>query len=149
MANVLKKIKELIGLEEGEENATLNFSDEEAVSLLDDTKARNGKVVNISSAKTTKILISRPKNYESAKEIAEAIKSKKIVVVNTIGLDVQVAQRLVDFISGACFVLNAEVQELEQRIYLLSPNNTEVISDTKNELVNKSFFGKTKEDELQ
>lgn len=147
MSNVIGKFKELIGFEEGEDNISTVFNEDNNVSLDTPIRNKNGKVVNLNSAKTTKVLIIKPKSYDEAKDISEAIKSNKIVVINTIGLDIKVAQRLVDFISGSAYVLNADLQELEQRIYLLAPNNTEVISDAKNELANKSFFGNINNEE--
>lgn len=137
MGNILGKIKEAIGLDEDVE-VNDNMEGTESSNSINRTKS--GKVVNINSAASTKILLSKPKTYEDAKEISEAIKEKKIVIVNTIALDAKVAQRLVDFISGACFVLDATVQEVQSRIYLLSPNTTEIQSDGKDELESKTFF---------
>lgn len=142
MNGVVGKIKELIGFEDNEDAVeTVETVDNNAYS-----KTKTGKVINMNDTSLTKVLLSKPKNYDDAKEISEAIKDKKIVLVNTIGLDAKVAQRLVDFISGACYVLDASVQEVESRIYLLSPNNTEVISEFRGEMSDKSYFNWNKEE---
>lgn len=105
------------------------------------TKQKGGKVLNIhNNSSIAKVLVIKPMNYEDAKDIAEGIKNNKIVVVNTTALETKVAQRLVDFISGACCVLSAQLQEIEQRVYLLSPAKVEVTNELKNELSSKAIF---------
>ena len=59
---------------------------------------------------------------------------------NTNSLETKIAQRLVDFVSGAACVLNAELQEIEQRVYLLSPQNVEVSNELKSEISSKALF---------
>jgi len=38
------------------------------------------------------------------------------------------------------YVLGATLQEIEQRVYLLSPSNVEVTNELKNELSSKALF---------
>ena len=101
---------------------------------------RGNKVVNIHSTSSAKIMVLRPSSYEEAREIADAIKNRKIVLVNTTNMETKIAQRLVDFISGACCVLGAQLQEVEQRVYLLSPSNVEVTNELKSEISSKALF---------
>ena len=96
--------------------------------------------MNIHNSASPKVMVVKPSSYEEAKEIADALKNRKIVVVNTTVLEAKVAQRLVDFISGASCVLGAHLQEIEQRVYLLSPSNVEVTSELKSEISNKAIF---------
>ena len=72
--------------------------------------------------------------------IKENIKNRKIVLVNTTAMETKIAQRLVDFISGACCVLGAQLQEVEQRVYLLSPSNVEVSNELRSEISSKALF---------
>ncbi|MBU3102875.1 cell division protein SepF [Clostridium gasigenes] len=146
MANMFGKFKDIIGLGEYEED----FDDVDAVenddnidpveTMIQSQSTKGNKVVNIHSAATAKVMVTKPTNYDDAREISEAIKGRKIVVVNATGLETKVAQRLVDFISGSCYVLGAQLQEIEQRVYLLSPSNVEVTSELKNELSSKALF---------
>ena len=139
MKNVMEKAKQYLGLDEDFEENEVVVDKKEQTSFLSNSK-KGGKVVNINSAKTTQVLITKPKTYEESKEIAEALKSNKIAVINATSLDAKVAQRLVDFIGGAAYMFNADLQEIETRIYLLTPSNTEVISETKNDLAHKALF---------
>ena len=119
------KLKEIIGLGEyDEEFDELEETEEEQSEIEPIIQNTHGtKVVNIHSNNTAKIMVVKPTAYEESREIAEAVKSRKIVVINTNSLETEIAQRLVDLVSGAACVLNAELQEIEQRVYLLSPQN--------------------------
>lgn len=145
MANMFGKFKEMIGIgeyedefDEFEENEIEEEIEEEVEPIV--SKQKGNKVVNIHTASTAKVMVTKPNNYDDAREIADAIKARKIVLVNATSLETKVAQRLVDFISGSCYVLGATLQEIEQRVYLLSPSNVEVTNELKNELSSKALF---------
>lgn len=146
MTKVLSKFKEIIGLseeedfEDYEENEVVEeeYEQEELEPVIQ--KQKGNKVVNIHSSATAKVMITKPQDYENARDISEALKNRKIVLVNASALETKIAQRLVDFISGACYVLNAELQEIEHRVYLLTPSNVEVTNELKNELSSKALF---------
>ena len=97
-------------------------------------------MVNIHNSACAKIMVVKPGSYDEAREIADAIKNRKIVLVNTTAMETKTAQRLVDFISGACCVLGAQLQEVEQRVYLLSPSNVEVSNELRSEISSKALF---------
>jgi len=146
MSNVFGKFKEIMGMgddyeddfENLEELETENDFEEDLEPIVSKKKGNN--VVNIHSAAPAKVMVTRPTSYDEAREIADALKSRKIVLVNATGLETKIAQRLVDFISGSAYVLGATLQEIEHRVYLLSPSNVEVTSELKNELSSKALF---------
>ena len=145
MGNMFGKFKEIIGLGEYEDEFD-DFEETEEVEEVEEeiepiiSKQKGNKVVNIHTASTAKVMITKPTNYDDAREIADAIKARKIVLVNATTLETKIAQRLVDFISGSCYVLGATLQEIEQRVYLLSPSNVEVTNELKNELSSNALF---------
>ncbi len=145
MGNMFGKFKEIIGLGDYEdefddlEETEIEEEIQEEIEPMISTQ-RGNKVVNIHTASTAKVMVTKPTNYDDAREIADAIKARKIVLINASTLETKVAQRLVDFISGSCYVLGATLQEIEQRVYLLSPSNVEVTNELKNELSSKALF---------
>jgi len=146
MGNMFGKFREIIGMGDyDDEFDEIEDSMEEEVGIQEDiepilSKQKGNKVVNIHSASTAKVMVTKPNDYDDAREIADAIKARKIVLVNATTLETKVAQRLVDFISGSCYVLGATLQEIENRVYLLSPSNVEVTNELKNELSSKALF---------
>ena len=131
--SMFDKFKEIIGGSDYDEDFDdiEEVEEEEEVEEVEPiiSKQRGNKVVNIHNSASAKVMVVKPNSYDEAREIAEAIKNRKIVVVNTTAMETKVAQRLVDFISGACCVLGAQLQEVEQRVYLLSPSNVEVSNE--------------------
>ena len=150
MSNVLSKVKSLLGFEDYEEYDDYEDEDYEKEGFDEDevepviTNKKNSKVVNIHTSSATKVTITKPVDYEEATEICEALKNRRIVLVNTTVLELKIAQRLLDFISGSCYALGGELQQIEKGVYLLSPSNVEVTNELKNELSSKALFNWSK-----
>jgi cell division inhibitor SepF len=150
MSNVLSKVKSLLGFEDYEEYE--DYEDEEYERNMKDedevepviTNKKNSKVVNIHTSSAAKVTITKPVDYEEATEICEALKNRRIVLVNTTVLELKIAQRLLDFISGSCYALGGELQQIEKGVYILSPSNVEVTNELKNELSSKALFNWSK-----
>ena len=153
MANMVSKMKNFLGF--GDEDEDIDdfdddrFDDDELAHSDDYEEesgpviiggGRNNKVVNIHTSASAKVIISKPMAYDDATEICDALKNRKIVVINTSSLENKVAQRLLDFVSGSCYALSGELQEIERGVYLLSPSNVEVTNELKTELSSKALF---------
>jgi cell division inhibitor SepF len=149
MSKVLTKIKSLLGFEDYddyedyEEEFENEMKDEDEIEPVI-TNKKNSKVVNIHTSSTAKVTITKPVDYEEATEICDALKNRRIVLVNTTVLELKIAQRLLDFISGSCYALGGELQQIEKGVYILSPSNVEVTNELKNELSSKAVFNWSK-----
>ena len=151
MSNMITKMKTFLGLgEDYDEFDEYDEIDDSEIDEMEDTiepviqNKRNNKVVNIHNASSPKITITKPLAYEEATEICDSLKNRKIVVVNTTSLEIRRAQRLLDFISGSCYALGGELQEIERGVYILSPSNVEVTNELKSELSSKALFNWSK-----
>lgn len=146
----IKKVLQFIGFEdEGEYQEPAEYAEESENENSNETmdeeptfqrKKGNNKVLNIHTNNLAKVVIVKPTDYEEATNICDNLKNRKIIVVNTNSLEQKVAQRLLDFIGGACYALSGDLQQVENGIYILSPSNVEVTSDLKSELSNKGIF---------
>ena len=147
MSGIFDKLKEMVGVgeydDDFDEMDEYEYEDEEVEAEEVEqvtSKQKRAKVVNIHNSSSAKIMVIKPTTYDESREIADAIKNRKIVLVNTNDMETKVAQRLIDFISGACWVLDAQLQDVEQRVYLLSPSNVEVSNELKSEISSKALF---------
>lgn len=147
---VLNKVMGIFGLEdeyeEIEEEEMEEMEEEKNVELecYDMAAKKQNKVVNIHTNISTKVVIVKPEKFDEAASICDDLKNRKIVVVNTVNLENRVAQRLLDFLGGASYVLGGTLQEVEKNVYILSPSNVSVSNDLKNELSSKGIFNFTK-----
>ncbi|MFL0195526.1 cell division protein SepF [Clostridium sp. WILCCON 0269] len=115
-------------------------SDFPEVETIMNSKRQN-KVVSIHTTISAKVRIVKPTTYEEAADICDELKNRKIIVINTTGLENRIAQRLLDFMGGASYALGGDLEEIEKGVYILSPASVEVSSDLKNELSGKKIFG--------
>jgi cell division inhibitor SepF len=151
-AKMINKVMGFLGLEEDVEIEEREEKEEEVMqnevgeveSLFTSNKKQSNKVVNIHTAASAKVVIIKPNDYDEAANICDNLRNRKIVVVNTTSLEQKVAQRLLDFIGGACYALAGELQQVEKGVYILSPSNVEVSNDLKSELTSKGILSWTK-----
>ena len=54
------------------------------------------------------VCVIKPTSIEDAREITETLLANRTVVLNLEGLDVDVAQRIIDFTSGSCFAISGK-----------------------------------------
>ena len=71
----------------------------------------------------------KPVKVEDYREIADTLLSNCTVVLNLEGLDVELAQRIIDFSSGSCYAINGGLQKVSSYIFILTPANVEISGD--------------------
>jgi len=84
------------------------------------------------------VCVMRPTSVEDSKEIGETLLTNRTVVLNLEGLDMEIAQRIFDFSSGACFALNGNLQKVSKFIFLITPSNVDISGDL-TDILNDSF----------
>ncbi len=104
------------------------------------TKKSTSKVVSIHSSNQLKVVIMHPESFDDAQGICDHLKNKKPVVINLEDIDKDTAQRIVDFMSGAVYSLDGTIQKVSNGIFIIAPNNVDLMGDFKDELKNKAVF---------
>ena len=99
---------------------------------------RNNKVVAMPQPQQVKMVISQPTSFEQSEEICGFLKEKKSVIVNLEYVNKDVARRIVDFISGGVYALDAHIQKVSNSIFLIAPINYEITNEmAREEIKNK------------
>lgn len=75
------------------------------------------------------VCVIKPTSVEEAREITETLLSNRTVVLNLEGLDVEVAQRIIDFTSGSCFAINGNLQKISHYIFIITPASVDISGD--------------------
>lgn len=102
-------------------------------SALDEYEARtarrtydmhpNNKIVSIGPEMTDmKVVVLSPLDYNDARQVCECLKSYSPVIVKLERLGREEAQRVVDFISGACYTMDGNVKSIREDIFLITPS---------------------------
>ncbi|MDO4733360.1 MAG: cell division protein SepF [Bacillota bacterium] len=105
------------------------------------TKAKSGEG-------NTEIVLFKATSYDDMQEIARHIKERKVAVVNFEDMDKDVAQRMVDFLSGATFALDGAPRKVSGGTFIFSSSQVDVSGQIMSkegvsegdELVNDSRF---------
>ncbi len=71
----------------------------------------------------------KPTSIEDAKEICDYLLAGKAVVLNMEGLQTEVAQRIIDFTSGATYSMNGNLQKISNYIFIATPESVELSGD--------------------
>ena len=84
------------------------------------------------SSGAMEVCVIRPKSVDDSREICETLLANSTVILNLEGMDVELAQRIIDFISGAAFAISGNLQRISNYIFLVTPANVDISGDLQN-----------------
>lgn len=82
-----------------------------------------------------------PKSFDEALKVSEAFLSGKIVILNTSYMELRVAQRFLDFVSGTSFAVKGDINRVEENIYIVTPASINVDSQSEKDSTFRNLFG--------
>ena len=88
------------------------------------------------------VCVIKPTNVDDGREIAETLLTGRTVILNLEGLDLEIAQRIIDFTSGAAFAISGNLQKISTYIFLVTPTNVDISGDLQ-DLLSTSFDNPT------
>ena len=77
-----------------------------------------------SGGNTMEVCVIKPTSMEDTRDIADTLIAHCTVVLN-----LEVAQRIIDFSSGSCYSIGGGLQKISSYIFILTPDNVEVSGD--------------------
>jgi len=147
------KLKTLIGIEEIEEDDLLDEAP--ASSSLErkpmdprssylssrndnkDTKeTKDNRVLPMQNKNITpnatnqfKMVVIEPKGFDECPKLVDNLKARKPVIINLEKVESDTARKMFDFLSGATYALNGNVQKVANNIFLFAPENVDVTAN--------------------
>lgn len=139
------KFKDLVGIEDFDEDDEL-FEEEVVAAEKPDKKKdtarvyeprksdhKESKVVSMQRSTSVnthpfKMVVLEPKGFEEAPALVDNLKSRKPVIVNLEKLEGDTARKIFDFLSGATYALNGNVQKVANNIFIFAPENVDINS---------------------
>ncbi len=88
---------------------------------------RNNNVVGLPSTRKEEIVVLEPASFADAREIAEALKVKKSILLNMRKTDKELARRIIDFLSGISYAIGGHSQKVADQIFLFTPGHIEIL----------------------
>ncbi len=75
------------------------------------------------------VCVLKPQNVNDARDITDTLLMGSTVVLNLEGLDVEIAQRIIDFTSGSCYAIKGNVMKISHYIFVITPANVDISGD--------------------
>jgi len=75
------------------------------------------------------VCVVKPTTVEDSRQITETLLNGRTVILNLEGLDLEIAQRIIDFTSGAAFAISGSLQKISNYIFLVTPTNVDITGD--------------------
>jgi len=96
--------------------------------------------VVVRAVPNARVHVVQPKGFNDAQEIGDRLKTGQPVIVNLQDVDAELSRRLIDFCSGATYVLDAKMKPVAKRVFLLTPTNVEVSDEEKRRLQERGLY---------
>lgn len=124
-------------------NAEKDYDDDYEDDYEDDydtarTSSRSRQASKTSSSKITSmnrkpaneamdVRIIKPSNFDmDTHDIADNLLAQRTVILNLEGIDVGLAQRIIDFSFGSCYALHGNFRAITKSILLITPSNVNI-----------------------
>jgi len=151
---VFDKFKELVGIEEYEEDEVETTEEAKHDSYYERKpveprqpmggmpKYGHNNVVPMQNrtvkalTNAFKLVVIEPKGFDECSKLVDSLKSRKPIIVNLEKLDSDTARKIFDFLGGATYALNGNVQKVANNIFVFAPENVAITADGDNKPIN-------------
>lgn len=142
---ILGKFKDLVGIDDYDEED--EFEEVQPVSKVSERRPvetrtsfqaprpesrGDGKVIPMQnrtvSAITSafKLVVIEPAGFDECPKLVDSLKSKKPIIINLERIESDTARKIFDFLSGATYALNGNVQKVANNIFVFAPENVDI-----------------------
>ena len=84
------------------------------------------------------VCVIKPTSVEDAREITDTLLNNRTVVLNLEGIDVEIAQRIIDFTSGSTYAMSGNLQKISHYIFIITPASVDISGDFQ-DILNGTF----------
>ncbi len=153
---VFDKFKDMIGVDDYEEEyyddreGGDGYSDpyydgyepEEEDFAEDTSDRRSSGVIPLKEKRAASIpgafrlVIIEPQGFDECARLVDGLKSRKPIIVNLEKLDVDTAKKIFDFLGGATYALNGNVQKIANSIFVFAPENVDIDAESEHQPYN-------------
>lgn len=77
----------------------------------------------------SEVYVMVPHDSSESQTVADFLKAGRTIVLNMAGLDTVTAQRIIDFVAGACYALDGSLQAISDNIFIAAPSTIDVSGD--------------------
>ena len=75
------------------------------------------------------VCVVKPTSVDDSREITETLLAGRTVILNLEGMDLEIAQRIIDFTCGATYSMDGNLQKTSNYIFIATPSSVELSGD--------------------
>ena len=137
--------KKLVGIEEIDDD----FTEEEVNSMKDEIRREEKKSVSgftprgaepakavpvekrvsIAGTNAFKLVVIEPKSFDECPKLVDSLKGRRPVIINLEKIETETAKKIFDFLSGATYALNGNVQKVANNIFIFAPESVDITAN--------------------
>jgi cell division inhibitor SepF len=73
-----------------------------------------------------KLVVIEPRGFDECPNLVDNLKGRKPVIINLEKMESDTARKIFDFLSGATYALNGNVQKVANNIFVFAPENVDI-----------------------
>ena len=137
--------KKLVGIEEIDDD----FTEDEVNSMKDEIRKEERKSVSgftprgaepakavpvekrvsIAGTNAFKLVVLEPKSFDECPKLVDSLKGRRPVIINLEKIETETAKKIFDFLSGATYALNGNVQKVANNIFIFAPESVDITAN--------------------
>lgn len=82
------------------------------------------------SSTSGEVCVIKPKKFDDATEIVDALLDNCTVILNLEGMDISLAQQIINFTAGASYSIDGTIKKVSSYIFILTPQGVDITGDS-------------------
>jgi len=116
------------------------YEQESATPLSKSNSRNNGKIIPLKSHnRGMEVCVLRPTSFDDSREITEVLLTGRAAVISLEGIDIEAAQRIIDFVSGSCYAMSGNIQKISSYIFIVTPESIDISGDVQSALTSTTI----------
>ena len=103
---------------------------------------QSSKTQGLGTTNPFKLVVIEPKSFDECPRLVDNLKSRKPVIINLEKLESDTARKIFEFLSGATYALNGNVQKIADNIFVFAPENVDIAANIEHKAID--FAGNSK-----
>lgn len=84
------------------------------------------KKLSVAGTNTFTLVVIEPKSFDECPKLVNSLKGRRPVVINLEKIETETAKKIFDFLSGATYALNGNVQKVANNIFIFAPEKVDI-----------------------
>lgn len=82
--------------------------------------------ISVAGTSAFKLVVIEPKSFDECPKLVDSLKGRRPVIINLEKIETETAKKIFDFLSGATYALNGNVQKVANNIFIFAPESVDI-----------------------